>query len=79
MESVIRQTKRKGIRKPKSVRQVGFRDKVMIYVMLDTMIRVSELLKTRKSNIDLKAGQIKLEPHETKMKRARTVPISTKT
>jgi integrase/recombinase XerD len=60
-------------------RYVGFRDKVMMYVMLDTMVRVSELLKMRRSNIDLKAGEIKLEPHETKMKRARTVPISTKT
>jgi integrase/recombinase XerD len=60
-------------------RFVGFRDKVMIYVLLDTMVRISELLNMRRSNVDLKSGYIKLEPHETKTKRSRSVPISTKT
>ncbi|OOE10820.1 tyrosine-type recombinase/integrase [Fictibacillus arsenicus] len=59
-------------------RYVGFRDKVMILIMLDTMVRVSELLKIRRANVDLKNGSIQLEPHETKMKRARIVPLSTK-
>ncbi|WP_338447756.1 tyrosine-type recombinase/integrase [Niallia oryzisoli] len=60
-------------------RFVGFRDKVMIYVLLDTMVRISELLNMKRSNVDLKSGFIKLEPHETKTKRSRSVPISTKT
>ena len=60
-------------------RFVGIRDKVMIYVLLDTMVRISELLNIRRSNVDLKSGYIKLEPHETKTKRSRSVPISTKT
>ncbi len=60
-------------------RYVGFRDKVMIYTLLDTMVRISELLNIKRSNVDLKSGHIKLEPHKTKTKRARTVPISTKT
>lgn len=60
-------------------RFVGFRDKVMIYTLLDTMVRISELLNIKRSNVDLKYGQIKLEPHKTKTKRARTVPISSKT
>jgi integrase/recombinase XerD len=57
---------------------VGFRDKVMMLVMLDTMVRASELLSMRRTNVDLKAGEIKLEPHETKTKRARIVPLSLK-
>jgi integrase/recombinase XerD len=60
-------------------RYVGFRDKVMIYTLLDTMVRISELLNIKRHNVDLKSGHIKLEPHETKTKRARIVPISTKT
>ncbi|MDR4946500.1 tyrosine-type recombinase/integrase [Neobacillus cucumis] len=60
-------------------RFVGFRDKVMIYVLLDTMVRISELLNMKRCNVDLKSGYIKLEPHETKTKRTRSVPISTKT
>lgn len=60
-------------------RFVGFRDKVMIYVLLDTMVRISELLNIKRGNVDLKSGYIKLEPHETKTKRARNVPVSIKT
>ncbi|UII58162.1 tyrosine-type recombinase/integrase (plasmid) [Cytobacillus spongiae] len=57
----------------------GFRDKVMIFILLDTMIRCSELIQLRRENVDLKEGSIKLEPHETKTKRARKVPLSTRT
>jgi len=57
----------------------GFRDKVIIYVLLDTMVRCSELIKIRRENVDLKGGTIQLEPHETKSKRARIVPLSSKT
>lgn len=57
----------------------GFRDKCLIFTLLDTMVRISELLAIKRSNVDLKQGLIKLEAHETKTKRARVVPISTKT
>jgi integrase/recombinase XerD len=57
----------------------GFRDLVIIYVLLDTMVRCSELIKIQRENVDLKAGFIQLEPHEKKTKRARIVPLSTKT
>jgi integrase/recombinase XerD len=57
----------------------GFRDKVLIYVLLDTMIRCTELINLRRSNVDLKQGFIKLESHETKTKRGRIVPLSTRT
>ncbi len=39
-------------------RFVGFRDKVMIYVLLDTMVRISELLNMRRSNVDLKYSNV---------------------
>jgi integrase/recombinase XerD len=57
----------------------GFRDKVMIFILLDTMVRCSELIQLRRENVDLKEGTIKLEPHETKTKRSRKVPLSTRT
>ncbi|KKK39497.1 integrase [Mesobacillus campisalis] len=60
-------------------RYVGFRDRVMIYTLLDTMVRISELINIKRSNVDLSSGFIKLDPHETKTKRARNVPISSKT
>jgi integrase/recombinase XerD len=60
-------------------RYVGFRDRVMVCVLLDTMVRISELLRMRRSNVNLTSGTIKLEAHETKVKRGRTVPISSRT
>ncbi|MED1599660.1 tyrosine-type recombinase/integrase, partial [Alkalihalophilus marmarensis] len=57
----------------------GFRDKVIIFILLDTMVRCSELVQIKRENVDLKAGTIQLEPHETKTKRARLVPLSTRT
>ncbi len=67
------------LKQPNLDTYVGFRDYVMVCVLLDSMVRISELLSMRRSNVDLKAGTIKLEAHETKTKRARTVPISSRT
>ncbi|MGG3561680.1 tyrosine-type recombinase/integrase [Neobacillus rhizosphaerae] len=58
---------------------VGFRDKVMTMVLLDSMVRISELLEMKRSLVDLKNGIIKLEAHTTKTRRGREVPISSKT
>ncbi|KZE65989.1 integrase [Fictibacillus phosphorivorans] len=55
---------------------VGFRDRAMIYVMLDTLVRASELLNMKRENVDLKNGLIRLEAGQTKTKRSRDVPIS---
>jgi integrase/recombinase XerD len=57
----------------------GFRDYVMVCTLLDTMVRISELLAIKRSNVNLKEGTIKLEAHATKTRRARMVPISSKT
>jgi integrase/recombinase XerD len=58
---------------------VGFRDKVMVMVLLDSMVRISELLGMKRSNVDYKAGVIKLEAMNTKTRKAREVPLSSKT
>ncbi|MBU8729153.1 tyrosine-type recombinase/integrase [Cytobacillus oceanisediminis] len=57
----------------------GFRDKVIIYLLLDTLVRCSELVGIKRKNIDLKAGFITLESEGTKSKKSRVIPISTKT
>jgi integrase/recombinase XerD len=57
----------------------GFRDKVIVLTLLDTLVRISELVAIKRSNIDLKGGFIKLEAEETKTRKTRTVPLSSKT
>jgi integrase/recombinase XerD len=58
---------------------VGFRKKVMVMVLLDSMVRISELLAMKRSLVDFKAGVIKLEAMNTKTRKAREVPLSSKT
>ncbi|KON88876.1 integrase [Sporosarcina globispora] len=57
----------------------GFRDKIVIYVLLDTMVRISELVAIKRENVDLKAGFITLDAGDTKTRKTRIVPLSTKT
>lgn len=57
----------------------GFRDMVTIYLLLDTMVRCTELINIRRENVDLQQGSIKLNADETKTKRSRVVPLSTRT
>jgi integrase/recombinase XerD len=57
----------------------GYRDKVMVYALLDTMVRISELLAVKRGNVDLKAGSIQLEAIDTKTRKARIVPLSSQT
>lgn len=57
----------------------GFRTKVATLVMLDTMMRVGELVDVKRQNVDLKAMQIRLEGADTKTRVGRYVPISNRT
>jgi integrase/recombinase XerD len=57
----------------------GYRDKIMIYALLDTMVRISELLAIKRENIDLKAGFIQLAAEDTKTRKTRMVPLSSHT
>jgi integrase/recombinase XerD len=51
----------------------------MVKVLLDSMVPISELLAMKRSNVDFKAGVIKLEAMNIKTRKAREVPLSTKT
>ncbi|MCQ6276299.1 tyrosine-type recombinase/integrase [Bacillus sp. V3B] len=57
----------------------GFRDALIIQFLLDTMVRVSELVAIRRENVNLDDGFVKLEATETKTRRARLVPLSART
>lgn len=57
----------------------GVRDKVIVFVLLYTLLRISELVAMERSNVDFKAGVIILEAMGTKTRKAREIPISTKT
>ncbi|WP_102346840.1 tyrosine-type recombinase/integrase [Bacillus sp. Marseille-P3661] len=57
----------------------GFRTKVIQFVLLDTLVRCTELINIKRKNIDLKNGSILLEGDGTKTKVSRYVPISAKT
>jgi integrase/recombinase XerD len=58
---------------------VGFRSKVMTFVLLDTMVRVCELVDIKRQNIDFKTMSIRLEAADTKTRVGRVVPISART
>jgi integrase/recombinase XerD len=57
----------------------GYRDKIIVLILLDTMVRIAELVAIKRINVDLKAGLIQLEAEDTKTRRFRTVPLSSKT
>ena len=57
----------------------GFREALIIQFLLDTMVRVSELVAIRRENVHLDDGFVKLEATETKTRRARLVPLSVRT
>jgi integrase/recombinase XerD len=57
----------------------GFRNKVIILTMLDTMCRVGELLAVKRDNVDLNGGAIYLEGSTVKTRQGRTVPLSYRT
>ena len=54
----------------------GFRDKVISYVLLDTLVIISELCAIKRSNVNLEKGEIYLEAMGTKTRKARIVPVS---
>lgn len=58
---------------------VGFRTKVISIVLLDTMVRVCELVDMKRQNIDFKTMSIRLEAADTKTRVGRIVPISART
>lgn len=57
----------------------NYRSKVIIFTLLDSLVRVGELIEIKRQNVNLKNRTIHLEANETKTREARTVPISIKT
>lgn len=57
----------------------GFRTKVISYVLLDTLVRVCELVDIKRQNVDFKTLTIRLEAADTKTRQGRYVPISSRT
>lgn len=57
----------------------GFRDKVIIFNLLDTLVRISEMVSIKRINVHLKGGFIHLEAGDTKTRKARIVSLSIKT
>lgn len=58
---------------------VGFRDYVMLAIILDTLPRVTELCSITKENVRLENKEILLEAEDTKGKKYRVLPISNHT
>ncbi|MFD3199318.1 tyrosine-type recombinase/integrase [Bacillus sp. LR_5] len=54
----------------------GFRDYVMMLILVDTGVRIGELTHTKIADIDLVYRQINLRAEITKAKRSRTLPLS---
>lgn len=57
----------------------GFRTKVIAFTLLDTMVRVCELVDIKRQNVDFKTLTIRLEAADTKTRQGRYVPISART
>jgi integrase/recombinase XerD len=57
----------------------GFRDKVIILTLLDTLCRVGELFAVTRDNVDLNGGGIYLQGTTVKTRQGRTVPLSYRT
>ncbi|KAA6450524.1 tyrosine-type recombinase/integrase [Bacillus swezeyi] len=58
---------------------VGFRDYVFQWCLLDTAMRINELLSIAPEDIDIKTRSIELAAHFNKNRRARIVPVSAET
>ncbi|MHC8516182.1 tyrosine-type recombinase/integrase [Sporosarcina sp. ITBMC105] len=54
----------------------GFRDYVMIIVLIDTGIRLRELVSLKRGNFELKYRQLVIAADTSKSRRTRTIPLS---
>lgn len=64
---------------PDSRRYAGFRDKVLMYFLLDGMFRIGEALAIKKENIDLSAGIVTVPASIAKSRKTRYVPLQKQT
>lgn len=57
----------------------GFRDFVIMNVLIDTMARINEVLSLRKEDIDIAKGFVNISETTTKSRRGRATPIQRRT
>lgn len=67
------------LKQPDQRTYAGFRDYVMMYLLLDTGMRIGEAISLKTSDIDFKTNVIELRSETTKSRKTRYVPISQKT
>ncbi|WP_418041060.1 tyrosine-type recombinase/integrase [Paenibacillus xylanilyticus] len=58
---------------------VGFRDFVIMNVLIDTMARINEVLNARRDDVDLVKGFLHISETTAKSRRGRAVPIQRRT
>ncbi|WP_254660730.1 tyrosine-type recombinase/integrase [Brevibacillus laterosporus] len=61
---------------PNQRRYSGFRDYVIMNVLIDGFFRINEVLSIRKTDIDFEVGMIVIRAEQSKNRKSRTVPIS---
>lgn len=64
---------------PDQRRYAGFRDFVVLNVLIDGMVRIDEALTLLKSDIDMEGGVISLRKEVVKTRKARMVPLTKRT
>lgn len=67
------------LKQPNQRTYAGFRDYVMMYLLLDTGMRIGEAIALTKEDIDFKTNVIELRSATTKNRKTRYVPISQNT
>jgi len=67
------------LKQPNQRTYAGFRDYVLMMLLADTGMRISEALNLQQEDIDFKTNVLELKGTNTKSRKARYVPISQKT
>lgn len=79
VESITMEQVAKLLKQPDRRTFAGFRDYVLITLLVDTGLRISEAINLKFSDIDFKSNTIQIRPEIAKSRRVRYVPFSYKT
>jgi len=64
---------------PDQKKYSGFRDYVLMNVLLDAFLRINEALSLKEADIDFQSGMITIRAETSKSRRTRTLPITKRT
>jgi integrase/recombinase XerD len=67
------------LKAPDQRRYRGFRDYVILNVLIDGMLRINEALTLRKEDVDMQSGALILRREVVKTRKARVVPLTKRT